>query len=249
MTTAMSYDGSVVGTTSYVAQVATMAVVAPTDSNYLAILPQMINYAENRIYRELDFLFTSIATTAALNSGSRVITVPTTTFVVPEQINLITPAGTTSADSGTRVPLLPSTREYLDAVCGDSTATAQPQFFAPFGGAANSNWTFLVGPYPDASYTVEVIGTYRPDSLSATNPTTFISIYMPDIMMMASMVYISAYQRNFGRANDDPQMAMTYESQYQSLVKGAMTEEYRKKFEAAAWSSKSQSPVAAPTRG
>ena len=68
-------------------------------------------------------------------------------------------------------------------------------------------------------------------------------------MIMASMVYISAYQRNFGRANDDPQMAVTYESQYQTLLKSALSEENRKKFEAAAWSSQSQSTTATPTRG
>jgi hypothetical protein len=66
---------------------------------------------------------------------------------------------------------------------------------------------------------------------------------------MASMIYISAYQRNFGRANDDPQMAITYESQYQALLKSALTEENRKKFEAAAWSSQSPSTTATPTRG
>jgi hypothetical protein len=63
------------------------------------------------------------------------------------------------------------------------------------------------------------------------------------------MIYISAYQRNFGRANDDPQMAITYESQYQALLKSALTEENRKKFEAAAWSSQSPSTTATPTRG
>jgi hypothetical protein len=245
----MSYDGSVTGSTSYINQIATMAVVSPTDSNYLTILPQMIVYAENRIYRELDFLFTSVATTAySLSSGSRTITVPTSTFVVPEQINVITPSGVSDPNLGTRVPLLPTTRDYLDAVCGASSTTGQPQYFAPFGGGT-SNWTFLVGPYADANYTVEIVGTFRPDSLSATNLTTFISLYLPDLMIMASMVYISGYQRNFGRANDDPQMAITYESQYQALLKGAMGEEYRKKMEGAAWSSKSLSPVATPTRG
>jgi len=250
MTTGLSWDGSVAGTTSYKTQIATMAVVAETDPAFLIILPQMITYAENRMYRDLDFLFTSIATTSySINAGSRTITVPTSTFVVPEQINVITPSGTSNPDSGTRVPLLPVTREYLDAVCGSSSTTGTPAYFAPFGGAANSNWTFLVGPYPDASYTVEIVGTFRPDSLSATNLTTFISLYLPDLFIMASMVYISAYQRNFGRANDDPQMAITYESQYQTLLKGAMTEEYRKKMEGAGWSSKSASPVATPTRG
>ena len=259
MTTGLSYNGTVSGTNSYVNQIATMAVVptpvdlAVTTDPFVVILPQMITYAENRIYRDLDFLFTSIATTATLATGTRTISVPTSTFVVPEQINLITPAGTTSPDSGVRVPLLPTTREYLDSVCGDATSTSQPQYFAPFGGSANSNWTFLVGPYPDSSYTVEIIGTYRPSSLgdgtNGTTTTTFISLYLPDLFIMASMIYISAYQRNFGRANDDPQMAVTYEAQYQALMKGAITEEYRKKFESAAWSSKSLSPIAAPTRG
>ena len=59
MTTGLSYDGSTSGTTSYITQIATMAVVEPTNSDFLNILPQMITYAENRIYRDLDFVFTS----------------------------------------------------------------------------------------------------------------------------------------------------------------------------------------------
>jgi hypothetical protein len=129
-------------------------------------------------------------------------------------------------------------------VYGSSTYTGQPQYFAPF----NDN-LFLVGPFSDATYFVEIVGTYRPASLSATNPTTFISLYLPDVFIMASMIYISAYQRNFGRQSDDPQMAQSYESQYQALLKGATVEEARKKYEAAGWSSQSPSVVASPTRG
>jgi hypothetical protein len=68
-------------------------------------------------------------------------------------------------------------------------------------------------------------------------------------MIMASMVYVSAYQRNFGRQSDDPAMAQSYEGQYQALLKGAAVEEARKKFEASGWSSQSPSPVATPSRG
>ena len=32
------------------------------------------------------------------------------------------------------------------------------------------------------------------------------------------MIYVSAYQRDFGRQSDDPQMALSYESQYQALL-------------------------------
>lgn len=254
MTTPMSYDGTVSGTTSYVEQIANMAVVplnlaVPTDP-FTILIPQMIAYAELRMYRDLDFLFTSASTTAyGLTVGSRIINVNADTFpygtlVVPEQINVITPAGISNPDLGTRTPLLPTTKEFLDATYGSSGYTGTPIYWVPF-----DSYTFLVGPYPDANYTVEIVGTYRPASLSATNKTTFISLNLPDLMIMASMVYISAYQRNFGRANDDPQMAVTYESQYQTLLKSALSEENRKKFEAAAWSSQSQSTTATPTRG
>lgn len=238
MTTGLTYS-------QYVTQISTMAVVEPTDPAFVTILPQMITYAENRIYRELDFLFTSVSNTSyACSTSTRQISVPAGTFVVPEQINIITPAGTTNPDLGTRVPLLPTTKEFLDAVYGDSQGKALPKYFCPF-----DDYTFLVGPYPDETYQVEIVGTIRPDSLSATNTSTFISLYLPDLLIMASMIYVSAYQRNFGRANDDPQMAVTYESQYQALLKGAMSEEGRKKFEAAAWSSQSTSASATPTRG
>jgi hypothetical protein len=244
MTTGLSYNGTVSGTTSYVQQIATMAVVEPTNPEFLVILPQMITYAENRMYRDLDFLFTSIATTAyGMTAGSRQISVPAGTFVVPEQINVL--VGSSNPDEATRVPLLATTKEFLDAVYG-SGATANrglPQYWVPF-----DDYTFLVGPYPDQSYPCELVGTYRPESLSASNPTTFISLYLPDLFIMASMIYISAYQRNFGRANDDPQMAVTYESQYQTLLKNADLEENRKKFEAAAWSSQEPSISATPTR-
>lgn len=244
MTTGLSYDGTVAGTTSYVTQIATLAVVDPADPAFQIILPQMITYAENRIYRELDFLFTSISnTTFGCTVGSRSVNVPSGTFVVSEQINLITPAGTLNPDIGTRVPLLPTTKEFLDAVYGNSQNKGQPKYWVPF-----DDYTFLLGPYPDAAYQVEIVGTIRPDSMSATNKTTFISLYLPDLLIMASMIYVSGYQRNFGRASDEPQMAVSYESQYKTLLSAAKMEENRKKFEAAAWSSQEPSAVATPTR-
>jgi hypothetical protein len=230
---------------SYVQQIAELAVVDQTDANYVAILPAMITYAENRMYRDLDFLFTSTSITGySITNGSRQIIIPDGTLVVSEQINIITPAGQSNPDAGTRTPLLATTKEYLDAVYGSSSYTGTPQYFVPF----NDN-LFLVGPFADQNYYVEIVGTYRPSSLSAANPTTFISLYLPDVFIMASMIYISAYQRNFGRQSDDPQMAQSYEAQYTALLKGAAVEEARKKFEAAAWSSQSPAVVASPSRG
>ena len=240
MTTGLTYA-------QYVTQIATLAVVGESDGAFVEILPQMITYAENRIYRDLDFLFTSTTNSSyALSIGNRSLTITEGTFVVTDQINVITPYTTTNPELGTRVPCLPVTKEFLDTVYNSSSATNRgvPQYFVPF----NDN-VFLFGPSPDATYTVEIVGTYRPDSLSATETTTFISTYLPDLMIMASMIFVSGYQRNFGRSNDDPQMAVTYESQYKALLIGAEVEEARKKHEGSGWTSQPPAPVASPSRG
>lgn len=237
---------------TYKTQIAQMAVVAEDDPNFLAILPMMIDYASLRICRDLDLMFTSVSLHGAgyqLTAGNRNLSFSQnlpdgTSFVVSEQINLITPSGQSDPDAATRVPLMPTTKEFLDAVYGSATNTAQPKYFVPF-----NETLFFVGPTPNADYYVEVVGTIRPAPLSATVPTTFISQYLPDLLVMASMIYISAYQRNFGKESDDPAMAMSYESQYQLLLKSAVVEEARKKWDAAGWSSQSPATVASPTRG
>lgn len=230
---------------TYKTALATLSVVPETDPNWLAILPDAIDYAELRIYRDLDLLSTVQVNTAfstATNSSKVAITQGT--FVTLQNVNVITPAGTSNPDLGTRVPLLPVSKEYIQYAWPSSTNAGVPSYFAMI-----DERTFSLGPWPDAAYTLEIIGTVRPDTLSTLNTTTFISQYLPDLFLMASMIFISGYQRNFGRQSDDPQMAQSYESQYQALLKGATVEEYRKKFSASGWTSISPSPVATPGRG
>ena len=246
MTTGLSYDGSVFGTTSYITQISDMAVVEPTNTVFLEILPQMITYAENRIYRDIDLLSTQVPRTYTATIGSNILSVPTADFITVQTVSVNT-TGTTYK------PLLPVTKEYIRNVFDDSAVTGVPIVFAMFGGDlatyGQTDNNIELGPTPGAAYTVRVTGTVRPPSMSATNLTTFVGTYLPDLFIMASMIYISAYQRNFGRANDDPQMAVTYESQYNALLKGAVVEEARKKFQAAGWTAYSPAQVATPTRG
>ena len=231
---------------SYVQQIATMAVVPTTDTNYQIILPQMISYAELRMQRDLDFLSTQISNSSySLTASSSTLTIPTSAFVVMETFEVID-------GSGNSAPLLPVTKEFIQNVYGTGSSTGLPQYFAVYGGdSATTGLTsqnMIVGPIPDLNYSIRLTGTMRSAPLSATNTQTYISVYLPDMFIMASMIYISAYQRNFGRMNDDPQMAQSYEGQYQALKASALVEENRKKFEAAAWSSYSPAPAASPTR-
>jgi hypothetical protein len=223
-----------------------MAVIPVTDTNYTIIIPSMIDYAELRMQRDLDFLSTQISTSAySLTSGSNQLTLPTSQFIVPQTFEVI--------NSGVSSPLLPVTKEFIQNVYGTGSTQGLPQYFAVYGGdtatTGNTSQYMIVGPIPDSNYSVRLTGTVRSAPLSGTNTTTFISTYLPDMFIMASMIYISAFQRNFGKINDDPQMAQTYEAQYQALLRSALIEENRKKFEASAWTSYSPAPAATPTRG
>jgi len=213
------------------------------------MLPQMINYAELRIQRDLDLLPSLIERTGySMSVGDNSVALSVDDFVTIRTVTYV--------NGSARIPLLPTSKEFLQNVYGDSSYLAPPQYFAMIG--ADTDLTGDVsnvlsfGPYPDQAYPLVVRGTQRLPSLNQYNVDpqastlyTFISAYLPDLFLMASMIYLSGFQRNFNRQSDDPQMAVSYESQYQALLKGATVEEARKKFAASAWTS--QPPAVAAT--
>ena len=227
---------------TYIAQIATLAVVPVNDPNYQSIIPSMIDYAELRMQRDLDFLNTVASSSYTPTSATSTLSLSTGTtnypYVTVQNIAVADPT------SGYTKQLTPVSKEWIYNVYPIGSTTGLPVYYAPF-----DDNVYLLGPQPDQTYTYSVVGTQRFPSLSQTNLTTFISQYLPDVFIMASMIYISAYQRNFTSASsNDPQMAVTYETQYQALMKGAMVEEARKKFEASGWSSMSPPLAATPQR-
>src|SRR5258708_20824819 len=106
---------------TFTTSLANFLVVPFNDANYVAALPQIIDDAEQNSYRDLDLLNTVFRdSSVALVAGNRNLTEAVSTtngpFLVTQQLNVITPAGTTNPDLGTRNPLLPSTKEMLDVL-------------------------------------------------------------------------------------------------------------------------------------
>lgn len=226
---------------SYKTSISTLVVVPEIDPNFIAIFPEVIAYAEGRIYREVDFLATrGRDASAALTTNQRTFVLPSG-FLVVEGLNVITPAGQ-APDAGTRNPLAPVSRDYIDAVYPNlTTSTGVPSVFAML-----TNETVVVGPAPDASYTVEVVGVQVQTPLSASETETVITTWLPDLFLAASMVFMSGYMKNFGSQADDPAMAVSWEQQYQVLLKSALTVEFRKKFESTNYTSKAPTPLSKP---
>ena len=232
--------------------ISTLTAIPTTNADFIAIFPDAIDYAENRIYREADLITQDVRdSSAATLTNNRNFTLPTSigTFQVISGINIITPAST-AAELGTRNPCTPVSRDVLDLIYPNSTGATVPTMFSYLSQSLVAGQTnILLGPWPDASYTVEVIGKVLPTPLSATNTTTFLTLYLPDLFLMAMQIYFDNYMKNFGAISDDPKSAQTHEAQYQILLQSAMNWESRKKFAGASWTSKQLEPTAAPQRG
>jgi hypothetical protein len=215
----------------FTTSLANFLVIPIADANFQAAITNIIDDAEQLAYRDLDLLNTVFRdSSVALVAGNRNFAEATSTangpFLVTQELNVITPAGTTNPDLGTRNPLLPASKEMLDYLYPSNTGAGIPQYFAPI----NQN-NFVVGPWPDAAYTVEVVGTQRPAPLSVSNATTLLSVYFPDVFLNAALVMGAGYLKNFGAAADDPQSGVTWQTKYDKALKSAATEEMKKKMQ------------------
>ena len=235
--------------TTFTTTLANFLVIPIGDANFVQALPAIIDDSEQRAYRDLDLLNTVTRdSSVALVAGNRNYNQTSSVagngpFLVTQELNVITPAGTTNPESGSRNSLLPVTKEMLDFLYPSSTGSGVPKYYAPI-----SQNSFVVGPWPDAAYTVESVGTVRPAPLSQTNTTTLLSTYFPDLFLAAGLAIGAGYLKDFGAATDDPQSGMSWEKKYISQLKSAQTEEARKKFQAQGWGTLSTGPEATPPR-
>lgn len=249
----LTYNGFVtqLGILSVLQTQAVSGVVQGVDSYFTSLIPQCLAYAESRIQRDLDLLPSRTSNTYSLTSGSSILAVPTGDFVTLQTVSY--PFGSGNG------PLLPVTQEWLQNMFNTSASNGPPQYFAMIGGdsatAGVTSNLVQFGPTPDQTYTITVFGTIRMPSLAsyattgpASTSLTFISSWLPDLLIQASMIFISEFQRNFAGTSNDPAMPGTYENQYQTLLKGALTEQLRSKFWGAGWSSESPAPTATPGR-
>lgn len=230
---------------TWVTTLSNLTVIDETDTNFVQILPACIDYSEQRLYRELDLLNTVTRQTGTLSVGTRTFDLPTTLgrFVVTNGFNVITPSSQTVPDNGTRNALVPVTRDVLDIFWPSTTGATVPSQYAMV-----TDQQIIVGPAPDAAYTIECIGTIRPTPLSASNTTTYLTLYLPDLFVAASMIFMSGFMRDFGAQSDNPQQAQSWEGQYKTLFASASVEEIRKRYSAGAWSSMSPTPIATANR-
>jgi hypothetical protein len=209
--------------TTFKTAIAAELAVPESNADFVALLPTFIDDSEQRIYRELDLLTASVTTTGTVTANQRSFTLPTTNghVLVVDGINILD-------SSSVRHPVTPATRSVVDVLWPSDTAsgaTVIPKLFA-----RTDDTTVYFGPPPGDNWSCEVIHTIRPTALSAGNATTFLSQYLSDLFFAGAMVSASGFMRNFGAQADDPKMAVSWESLFQTRLASAQKEELRKQF-------------------
>jgi hypothetical protein len=182
------------------------------DENFKRIVPLMFTYADNRIYRELEFLATTAVVTGALTAFSRETPLPSTVLVLRE-MSVMVPTG--FAWMGTDLQAITARKtlerfspEALDMIWSGSRYDTQsdrmipsprgvPEKYAIIGTSTATfpqtlSYSIKLAPVPDKAYVTEYFGVVRPALLSPVNTETFLSTNYADLFCAAAWMVLPA---------------------------------------------------------
>ena len=174
------------------------------------IVNGFIENAEFRILRDVDSDNNRRYVTANLITSTRFIDTPSNLLVIRS-------AQIVDADGATN----PDNRDFLQyrdtsfmSEFNPTNATGVPKYY--------SNWdenTIVVAPTPDQTYTIQLNYILKPDGLSSTNTTTYLSLQFPNGLLYACLV--EAY--SFLKGPQD--LLQLYEQKYKQSVEGFSIEQ------------------------
>ena len=162
------------------------------DAEFQGSIPDVIDLAEKRLLRDLDLaLFRRVDSTATMSIGVASVTKPTIAapdlFIASKGIWLTGGALTRPAFLQNRGG------EYVRDFNGGSNAV--PRFWAE-----EDETTWLFGPTPDATYTVNVRYLSRPDRLATGNQTNWLSDNAYDILFKSALAEAEKFLKSDERA-------------------------------------------------
>jgi len=164
------------------------------DASTTALLPDLVALAEARIARDLRLRQQVTLTTLNTSAGDPAVALPT------DMLELENVGVSSSPDWNLQYANI----EYLNTNYPDNSYTGRPMFYTLEG----SN--LLLGPTPDAVYTLNVYYYQKFTALSVT-PTNWLLTNHPGVYLFAALAEASPYTL------EDPRAPM-WEGKYKSLV-------------------------------
>ncbi len=161
------------------------ALVAATDDNddpvFVANIPVFFRNAEKRIYQAVKIPDLRKNATSTTVSGSPYLTLPTD-YLAPWELAVVV--------SGAYSYLLIKDVSFIREVYPNPSDTATPKYFAQFD--AN---TFILGPTPNGTLTVELHYFYYPESI-VTASTTWLGDNFDNLLLYGALVEAATFMKS-----------------------------------------------------
>jgi hypothetical protein len=169
----------------------------PQDPLVYAQLPEIINFAERRISTEMKVLGFVVPALMTMQPGVAV-------YQKPDRWRktISWNVGQSATGTAVRSQMYPRSYEYIRQYWPDDTQTlttvygtpGPPKFYADY-----SYQNYIVAPTPDAAYPAELVYYEEPALLDSTNQTNFITQYMPNLLLYATLMEMSPYLKKDDR--------------------------------------------------
>ena len=160
-----------------------------TETNFVAEIPVFVQQAEQRIYNNIQFPSIRKNVTGATSANNKYLGCPSD-FLAVYSIAAIDALGNYEY-------LLNKDVNYIrQAYPNPSSDTGIPKYYALFGAQTNdvNELTFILGPTPDATYSVELHYYYYPQSI-VTAGTTWLGDNFDSVLLYGSLVEAYTYMK------------------------------------------------------
>ena len=179
-----------------------------TEANFIAEIPVFVKQAEQRIYNTVQFPSIRKNVTGSTSSGNKYLGCPSDFLAV---YSMAVVDGT-----GAYEYLLNKDVNFIRQAYPQPTDTAIPKYYALFGSQSNdvNELSFILGPTPNATYTVELHYYYYPLSITdpATGGQTWLGDNFDSVLLYGSLVEAYTYMKG------ETDMMALYNGKYQEAL-------------------------------
>jgi hypothetical protein len=163
-----------------------------TEADFVANIPVFVTQAEQRIYNSVQFPSIRKNMTGVVSTTSTYLSAPDD-YLATYSLAVI------DAD-GNYEYLLNKDVNFIRQAYPKATDTGLPRYYALFGPAVSGSTittelTFILGPKPDANYTVELHYYYYPRSITLTPFTSWLGENFDSVLLYASLVEAYTYMK------------------------------------------------------
>jgi len=162
------------------------------ETSFVNNLPLFIRLAEERILKSVQLSLFQKNQSGSMTSGNQYLAAPSD-FLAPFSLSIDV--------NGDKKFLLFKDLDFIQTYTPDATTTGQPKYYAQFDVD-----NFIIGPTPNANYTVDIHYLYRPLSLTAgtDSGTSWLSTNAEIALLYGSLVEAYTYMKG------DPNLMQMY---------------------------------------